>query len=206
MRIRDEVLEFSRDRIAAAISGLEPSRRLAVCAACAQRLIPFVDANSGAQAQVPSSFRTVLDIVWSQLLGLGSPLTPSEIDELCQAARAQVPDEDDLVPGYPYAQDAAIAVTYALETWRTGDTRSTALCLEQAYNVVDNYVLNQTVPDGTISEQAETNIVQDAIVQAELTRQCHDIELCRKTDESQWRSVLSQMRAEAMQAQIIPKM
>jgi hypothetical protein len=168
--------------------------------------MPFYDWYWSTQGQGPSIFRTTLDIMWGQLLGLSSPLTPSEIKGLCQAAQAQVPDEDNVVPQHPYAQDAAIAVTYALQTWQTADTRSAVLCLEQAYNVVDNYVLNQTVPDGIIIEQTENEIVQNAIVQAELARQCQNIELCRKTDESQWSSVLSQMRAEAIQTQVIPNM
>jgi hypothetical protein len=67
-------------------------------------------------------------------------------------------------------------------------------CLEQAYNVVDNYVTNQVIPNGIIAEQSESTIQRYAVVQAELARH-------RRKGLA---FSLNQMRADAGQTRIVP--
>ncbi len=192
---------YNREEITRVLSELEAPRRLALCAICAERLMPLYDRYWATQGKEHSFFRTAMDRVWDHLFGNSVRV---DVEKLWLEAKAKVPDEDDLVPGYLYAQDAAIAVTYTLETWLRGDVRSIVFCLEQAYNVVDNYVTNQVIPNGIITEQSESTIQRHAVVQAELARQSKEIDLCRITEGKDWPSVLNQMKADARQTRIVP--
>ncbi len=164
--------------------------------------MPLYEAYWSTRAQGPSFFRTALDQVWDHLLNLSSESV--EIEKLRQEAEAAIPDEDDLLPGHLYTQHVAIAVTYALDAWLTGSMRSVVFCLEQAYNVVDSYVLNQILPCGIVTDQIESMVLRQPIVQAELARQSRELDLCRVTEEINWPSILNQMKAEAGQTRILP--
>ena len=198
------MIEFNRQLLTTAITELPPSRRVAVCGASSERLIPFYEAYWATRATGPSLLRTGLDLLWNQLLGSKFELSSSQIEELWRVAQTSVPDEDDLFAEHLYAQDAAIAVIYALKAWQTCDPCSAALCLEQVYNVVDNYVLRETAPPGAITEEMEAQVLQHPIVQAELLRQAREIELCRTTEDNCWLAVVSQMRSEAIGTRLFP--
>jgi uncharacterized protein YjaG (DUF416 family) len=184
-------LMYNREEIARVLSELEPTRRLALCAICAERQMPLYDRYWVTQGKEHSFSRTAMDRVWDHLFGNSVHV---DVEKLWLDAKAKIPDEDDLLPGYLYAQDAAIAVTYVLETWLHGDVQSVVFCLEQAYNVVDNYVTNQVIPNGIIAEQSESTIQRYAVVQAELARH-------RRKGLA---FSLNQMRADAGQTRIVP--
>jgi len=196
-------MEFSRERIVGAVRGLTPPRRVALCASCSERLIPFFEEYWAGRSGGPSFFRLALNTTWEYLEG--APFDDTQVAELRRQAEDNVPDEDDVAEQI-YAQDAAIAVTHTLETWLTGAEESVARCFEQCYNVVDNYALNQMVPSGgVISEWTESQAPQHPAVQAELARQQRDLESCRRITEADWVATVTQLRTEAVAARIIPE-
>src|SRR5581483_2788452 len=167
------MMTFDTQEIAKAINGVRDIRRAAICAACAERLIPLHEIYWLKGNASPSLFRNALDSVWEYLAG--EVQSPSALEELFESTKDSVPDEDEVAED-PYAQDAAISVAYALDVCRSHDVASVVTCLEQAYNGVDSYVLNQLVHDGVIGVEIEAQILSHPIVQQELERQQSDIE------------------------------
>src|ERR1041385_5341366 len=145
---------YDQDQIAELLSGLDAKRRLSLCATCSERLLPLYGPIGVTEGGKPSFFRAAVDQLWHHLLGPVSINT--EVENLLLEAKASIPDKDDLAPEYPYAQHAAIAVTYDLECWLSDNVKSVMFCLKQAYDAVDSYALRQILPrGGAVTGQVE---------------------------------------------------
>ena len=163
-------MTFDRRALLQQISAVSPVRRLIVSASCAERLIPFYEQFWVKHGAGPSLYRKSLNMIWNYLEH-GVDQERKYIEEVRAAAFKNVPDEDELPPEVNYAQDAAIAVTRAIDVWLTGDPNWVAACLELCYDVVDNFVMNRLAPDGAILAEDEVAVLRHPIVQAELARQ-----------------------------------
>jgi uncharacterized protein YjaG (DUF416 family) len=194
------MLRFDKEQLEKAIARTTGIRRAALCASCAERLIPFYERFWRQSHDAPSFYRQALDKVWKCLGREGND--PAEMETLFRLANERIPDEDELSAG-SYAQDAAISVTYALDVCRTQRVTSAIRCLEQAYNVVDNYALNQLVPDGAVNLEAESAVLNHRLVQEELTRQRNELELCTRASDADWEGIVAQLRNEAERTRVL---
>jgi RHS repeat-associated protein len=196
------ILTFDHDQLLAQISRLTPSCKLALCAASAEPLIGFYEQFWHLRGEGPSAFRKYLDAIWDYL-EKGPDQSGPAAEEMLTTAQRNVPDEDE-IPADSYAQESALAVTYALDVWVTSRNDMVLACLEQCYNVADNFVLNTTVLTDMISEDDELAVLAHPVVQAELARQQRDLTRCRNLVDGQWEGLVASLRAEAKAARSVP--
>ncbi len=193
-------MSFDRDRLFREISSLSGKRRLALCAFFSERLISFYEEYASKSGGQISVFRKSLNSIWTQIED--PDLETVNLAALQEEAEKNIPDEDDLDKDSIYAQDAAIAVTSALAVWATDSPELALECLEQCYNVVDSIVLNEIVPEGTISEAAEAAVLDDPRLQEEFELQRSILDSCLELDELHWTSFLKVLRTKAVESKI----
>ena len=179
------MLRSDRTALSVALSQLDKVRRILPCACCAERL--YRHYYSPSDSRYEPVFRLALDDAWSIARGSLSAA------ELRPVPESSVPDEDEL-EGFPYAQDAAIAVVELCNGINTNSVNNFIECLEQGYNVVDNKVLNLLVRAGSISEEHEAEIIEHPIVQAELVRQSMDIRACAERSIANFPELVDMLR------------
>ncbi len=96
-----------------------------------------------------------------------------------------IPPDDDASLGTEsaYAEDACVAVVYALECRRSGDSQEAMWSAERATSTLDTFVINRdNVNLNALG--AERRILADPLIQAELARQLRDLdELLGAADE-----------------------
>jgi hypothetical protein len=102
-------------------------------------------------------------------------MADAEVDTKLQECMSLVPQESiGWPPERALAEDASVAVAYALRSRKTGLSQEAAWAARVAYEAVDNFVSNQIAsPSSTWDEE---RILSHRLTQAELQRQNRDLE------------------------------
>ena len=138
----------------------------------------------------------ILSWLWGNIGN--NQLTNSEINENLDACMALIPLEDEgpWVSEQAAAEDAGAAVAYALRCLRSGESQAAAWAARCLYESLDHYVINRENIDVNRAG-AEARVIEHPLVQAELARQCRDLEeLLGINDEDVW-NVVARFRERA---------
>lgn len=164
------------------LEGLDPTWRAAFAAACAERLLPTYRSFHQETGQGdPVALAQALNVLWTSLAG--APIGEDELRQHAAAADALIPSDDDWTELTPYAENAVTAVVYALNCRLTGDVAPATWSALQAYEALDEFVVNRDLDLNTPG--AEARILGDPLIQAELARQSRDLaDLAASSDHS----------------------
>lgn len=183
------MLRYDEDRLLARLERLPPPFRAAFAAACAERLLPayagfFARTGRGA----PLSLADALERLWLDLEG--DSMSTYELQKELSRATALITDEDedDWVPGWAQADDAAAAVAYAVRCRQGGQAQDAAWAARRAYEALDHLLRHREdigLGDPSAAAQMPANLgalaevewaLAHPIVQAELARQRRDLD------------------------------
>ncbi len=178
------LIQLSRNQLTRKLDRLPPLLRLVFSAACAERLLPgyilFYDLTRQGD---PEAITRTLARLWEDIAG--DPMPDNEVQENISTCIALIPPDDDasLNTETAYAEDACVAVIYALTCRQGGGSQEAMWSAERATSSLDYFVINRDNVDLN-ALGAEGRILADPLVQAELARQLRDLdELFRAADE-----------------------
>jgi hypothetical protein len=144
---------------------------------CAQRLFPsLVKYFSLRDKPDPALelYEECLAVGWS--LAVGGGVDRARLGYLLTGSEREAPETDaSWVAGFPYAQDAAIAICYALRSFGLDGVESAVLSAQTAYIVADNVAMRGEVSE-IITDEVENRVRNHPAVQNELSRQRRDVE------------------------------
>lgn len=167
------MLQYDEAVLAARLRALSPAKRAAFATACAERLFPHWVAYATHCRLDLDTLRAGLDAVLAARSG--DMPDPREIARLRNACLALVPDEDDL----PFelsapAQNAAIAVVYALSCWESGDLQDAVWAALNGYEAAD-FLAREEVDLDPNDRSTEVVLLAHPLVQRELAQQGEDL-------------------------------
>jgi uncharacterized protein YjaG (DUF416 family) len=169
--------KFDEAKLISEIGVLPPPLRVAFAAACAERqMSAYREFEKHCGRSSPNALDLALEEVWAH------PEQPQDIEtfeEQIEAMMSLVPQEDSINGPWTQdatnAQNAGMAVIYALRTKLRADPQEAAWAARVAYEALDNFVINGQDVD-TNMPGAELRVLAHTLVQAELARQLSDIE------------------------------
>lgn len=170
------VLRFSRVQLTKRLDRLASPLRVIFAAACAERLLPGYIAFSGLAGQgEPETLIRILARLWEDIAG--DETTESELQDSISTCMSLIPPDDDesLDVETAYAEDAAVALIYALKCRKAGDSQEAMWSAQRAFDSVDYFVTNRDNVNLNAPDALEQTLA-DPLVQAELARQGRDMD------------------------------
>ena len=104
-------------------------------------------------------------------------------------------EEDEPSDEQPYAEDAVVALVYALEARVTQGSQEAAWSARRAYEALDRFVMYDD--SGVIVMANEQRLLEHPLVQAELARQKRDLDELRAVGDQDARDVAARLRDRA---------
>jgi uncharacterized protein YjaG (DUF416 family) len=170
-----ELLRFNEQEVARVLGRLPAPFRTAFAAASAERLLPAYASFAQRSGQGdPGKLAAILERLWQDLDG--SQTSEDQKQDEIELCTSLIPEEASglWIPEQAYAEDAAAALAYALRSRQSGETQEAAWAARRAYEALDHLVIAQEGID--INEAgAEKRVLSHPLVQAELSRQQHDL-------------------------------
>jgi uncharacterized protein YjaG (DUF416 family) len=169
-------MRYDESELIRKLENLSKLGRVVFGAACAERAFPAFAAyeEGGGSTDRVRLFRTTLDDIWDGVIQ-GTELVG--LDKKIDNCLSSIPSEDEEPDTYPglAAEDAASAICYTLQCWKTGDSQEAAWAARRTYEALDGYIIEHESID--INEPgAESRVEANDIIQSELRRQHRDIE------------------------------
>jgi hypothetical protein len=120
------------------------------------------------------TLRAALNRLWDDVTG-NKPLSELELRASAKKCLALVPrEEDEPSDEQPCAEDAVVALVYALEARVKASSQEAAWSARRAYEALDHFV---TVDDsGVVVTANEQRLLEHPLVQAEFARQRRDLD------------------------------
>ena len=170
-------LRFDEPVLRGQLDRLPREHRAAFAASCAERLFSaYVRFSCEAGRADPKTLRAALDALWDDLTG--KPLSELELRAMVKTCRALVPsEEDEPSDKQPCAEDAVVALVYALEARVKQGSQEAAWSAQRAYEALDHFVMFDD--SGVTVTANEQRLLEHPLVQAELIRQKRDLEELR---------------------------
>lgn len=170
------LIHYNEQELVRRLEQLSPKLRVVFAAACAERLLPtYFSFSERTGNGDPSRLAMILERLWVDLQG--NPMSTEEMRANLDVCMSLIPQEgEDLwVDEQAYAEDAAVALAYALRCRQSGESQEAAWAARRAYEAVDYYVINRVGIDAN-QPGGEEQVLSHDIVRAELARQHRDIE------------------------------
>jgi uncharacterized protein YjaG (DUF416 family) len=137
----------------------------------------------------------ILERLWRDLEG--DPMTSLDIDVSIERCMSLIPREDEgpWIEQQAAAEDAVMALAYALRCRKTGESQEAAWAARCCYEALDHFVINRD--DIDVNEAgAEAVVVAEPLVQAELIRQQRDLDVLRLHGEE--KDIAARLRLRAV--------
>lgn len=190
--------KFDESKLIADLKRLPIPLRVAFAAACAERqMLGYRLFRAQANQVAPDALEEALEEVWAE------PSTTNNTDELEQqveAMMALIPQENNVEEPWTQtatnAQNAGMAVTYALRTKLTGEAQDAAWAARVAYEALDSFVINKEGID-TNKPNEELRVVSHPLVQAEFERQERDLRDLLAASGGEYAEVVTKIRDQA---------
>lgn len=179
------LLRFEEAKLVAALDGMPARRRSLFAAMIATRLAPgFEMYAANAKDSGLEELYSALDHLWTQIgEETASEKSSEKTSEQIGTVLELIPDDDNGSPFFcAQADDAAAALAYALRSLSDPSSREAAWAAKRSYESADNLVIGR--PDVEIGGSAEEAILQDPLIQSELSRQLEDLELAASSSLS----------------------
>ncbi|MDQ0077888.1 DUF416 family protein [Arthrobacter oryzae] len=161
------MLVYDENALLARLEPLDRWAKTAFAAACAQRLFPHYEryarsADTLAHAQILAD---ILSTAWDVASGRVVIVQPLQSE-----AESMVPSEDgDNALESGYAENAAVAVAYAIRTWLSDDPQEAVWAARQVFDVAD-YAFWLANPNADVNDRSSNNAVMKSdIVQEALS-------------------------------------
>lgn len=170
------MLRFEKAKLSGRLASLSHRGRVAFAAACAERLAPAYRLFEKEPNEHVRKLEQAVEHLWSDSK---SKTSMDELEAEIEGIMEIIPQEDDFAGVWTQeatsAQNAGMAVVYALRTMLTNDVEEAAWAAQVAYEALDNFVVNKEDIDMTTPE-GEMRALSHELVQAELARQQMDLE------------------------------
>jgi hypothetical protein len=170
------LLCFDEVQLVKMLDRLPRDLRVVFAAACAERLLPAYAVFSERAGRGDfTALRRSLTLLWDDLDG--KRLSDDEVQANIDACMDLIPQEEDgpWVPEQASGEDAGAAVAYALRCRQNGQSQEAAWAARRAYEALDHFVINRRQIDVNRSG-GETQVLGDAVLQAEFGRQRRDLD------------------------------
>lgn len=189
--------KFDESSLILGLGKLPTSLRVAFAAACAERqMLAYRRFESDAGRGGPDGLETALLDVWENP---GAVVEKSALSDQIDEIMGLIPTEG-LVRHWTQtatnAQNAGMAVVYALRARLTGEAQDAAWAARVAYEALDNVVINGQDIDVN-SAEARARVVAHPLIQAELARQERDLTELQRDDGRPVRTKIDALRARA---------
>jgi len=187
---------YDENRLIKILDALPKDLRVAFAALCAERLMPayvaFAQSLGGVDA---TKLSLILGRLWQGLMG--DSMSCEEVQSNLDVCMSLIQTEDqgrwsDL---RSYAGDAIAAVAYSLRTQQNGHSQDAAWAARRVYEALDHFVIKKNEID-TNEPGAERTIIDDLLVQKELTQQQRDLDtLSKLAQKPGWREEIADLKA-----------
>ena len=184
-------LIFNQDELTGQLASVRPDQRMVFALSCTGRLLHSYNlCASRAGTGDRETYNAILARLWSDLDGL--EISDSEMAGLVEASerllpRAEAEDDEDEAEAEeedqpsswlmeePLAEDATLALYYAVQCRASRSAFQAALTASQTYDALDGYV---TEVAGYVLLDASLRAIvrQHPLIQAEFRRQARDID------------------------------
>lgn len=170
------VLRFSKTQLTTKLDRLPLPSRLIFAATCAERSLPaYVTASHLTGKGDAKTLAGLLARLWEDVVA--DPMTETELQSNISICMKLIPQDyhEPWLIEQAAAEDASIAVVYALKCRQSGNSQDATWAAEHAYNVLDQLVIDRENVDLNALE-AESRLLAHPLIQAELARQLRDID------------------------------
>jgi uncharacterized protein YjaG (DUF416 family) len=185
----EELLKTELDRIAVPL-------RVVFAAAAAERLLPaYVSFSHRAGRGNPYLLTEILERLWRDIQGI--KMDPEELQQNIDLSMKLIPEEDDIpwILGQEWAEDAVVAVVYALRCRQSGKSQESAWAARRAYEALDHFVINNEDIDPSIV--GEEGLLSNPLIQDELMRQQRDLRELVAVDRQDESTLVQKIRQRA---------
>ena len=189
---------FDESQLIVSLKRLPAQLRVAFAAACAERLMPAYRLFSTPDERfVSNEVEHSLEQVWADPRPAKNA---AELERQIEAVTALIPQEDSVQGPWTQeatnAQNAGMAVIYALRAKLTGEAQEAAWAARVAYEALDNFVINKDRID-TNKPGEEPRVLLHSLVQAELNRQERDVRELLAASDRDVAMMVNQLRDRA---------
>src|SRR5882724_6090074 len=138
------LLTFNEAALVEELDSLSVPLRAVFAAGIAERLAPAYAIFTRLTGRGdPGTLAAILERLWLDIEGTQRNTRQDEDIELCMALIPREDSDDFWVPEQVYAEDAAMALAYALRSVKSGAAQEAAWAAQAAYEAVDHFVIEQ---------------------------------------------------------------
>jgi uncharacterized protein YjaG (DUF416 family) len=169
------ILKFNEGSLMAGLDRIAVRLRVVFAATIAERLLPaYVSFSHKTARGDPHLLTEILERLWRDIDGV--KMSPEELQQSIDLSMELIPQEDEIpwILDQAWAEDAAVAVVYALCTRQNGKSQDAMWAARRAYDALDHFVTNQEDID-PITAGAEERILSNPLIQTEFIRQQRDL-------------------------------
>jgi len=192
-----EILRFNEESLKSELSRIAAPLRVVFAAAVAERLLPaYVTFSHKTGRGNPDLLTQILERLWGNIAGI--EMSPEQLQQNIDLSMELIPQEDEIpwAPDEAWAEDAAVAVVYALRTRQNGKSQDAAWAARHAWAALDDFVITQEDIDPS-SPGAEEQIISNPLIQAEFMRQQRDLRELVAVDRQDESAVVQKIRQRA---------
>ena len=190
LRYNEELLKKELNRIAVPL-------RVVFAAAVAERLLPaYVTFSHKTGRGNPHLLTQILERLWRDIDGI--KMSPEELQQNIDLSTELIPQEDEIpwVPDEAWAEDAAVAVVYALSCRQSGKSQDSAWAARRAWDALYDFVTTQEANDPS-TDVPEEQINSNPLIQAEFMRQQRDLRELVAVDRQDESTLVQKIRQRA---------
>jgi hypothetical protein len=170
------IIRFSRVQLTKKLDKLSLPLRVIFAATCAERLLPaYTTFSDLAKQGEPETLERILARLWKDVAG--DVMSEGEIHYNIRICTDLIPPDDDEYLGVEtaYAEDADVALIYALSCRKTGDSQEAMWSAQRAADALDHFVFSRDNVNLNAPGALDRTLA-DPLIQAELARQLRDID------------------------------
>lgn len=144
-----------------------------------------------------NSMEIALETLWADP---NATENAADLERQIEAIMSQIPQENCVEGPWTQeatnAQNAGMAVAYALRTKLAGDAQEAAWAARVAYEALDNFVINTESID-TNTQDNELRVLSHPLIQAELGRQERDVRTLLAANNREIARTVQEIREQA---------
>lgn len=198
------VKAFDEKALAGQLRTVPPLHRVVFASSCATRLSrAYRTFHAKTGLGDPEVIREALKLLWEWTRGERHERARYE-RQLASVMEVMPEEGDSSAPEFPYAEDAASSVAYALRTLLSEDPREPAWSARVVYEALDQYVIRLRGVDVN-ARDAERRIIAEPLIQVELDRQQRDVDELQKLAASNSAVPVEAFRSRAEVEHAIPE-
>jgi uncharacterized protein YjaG (DUF416 family) len=190
------VFRFDQADLTRKLDQLLPSLRTIFAASCAERLLPaYATFSYFAKQGEPETIERSLARLWEDIAG--DSMTGDELQESIDACTALIPYDNDMSTNTEtaYAEDAASAVVYSLTCRQNGNSKEAMWSAQCVCEAVGYFATHRQEVD--VKPGAASRVYTHPLIQAELARQCRDMDELLAIDDEDLRQIAARFRVRA---------